>query len=306
MNGTSLAIIQADELDTIQRTGRMLAASGYFDAKGDSAQSIAMMATKIMAGREMGFGPFASVNGVHIISGKPSVGANLMAAAVKGNGRYDYRVREMTDKVCKIEFFQRNGDKLESLGVSEFNATDATKAGTKNMDKFPRNMLFARAMSNGVRWYCPDVFNGNAVYVPEELGAEVDGDGNVIDTTYSVSKPPTQDAPATQQQAQDARDGNNASTNPFEDSNAPDDVEAELLDSWKTPADAHAWAVAIGACENIFEAQNSFKNLVAAHFGGKCTKSNLASVHLAYMRKQEAKLEELFQEEQTEQEKVSA
>lgn len=181
MNTTALAIIQPDELETIQRTGRMLAASGYFDAKGDSVQSIAMMATKILAGREIGIGPFASVNGIHIISGKPSIGANLLASAVKGSHRYDYRVREMTEKVCKIEFFQRSGEKWESLGISEFSAEEARKAGTKNMDKFPKNMLFARAMSNGVRFYVPDVFNGNAVYVPEELGAEVDADGNVIE-----------------------------------------------------------------------------------------------------------------------------
>lgn len=183
MNTTALAIIQPNELETIQRTGRMLAASGYFDAKGESAQSIAMMATKILAGREIGIGPFAAVNGIHIIKGKPSIGANLLAASVKGSGRYDYRVRELTDKVCKIEFFQRSGDKLESLGISEFTAEDARKAQTQNMDKYPKNMLFARAMSNGVRFYVPDVFNGNAVYVPEELGAEVDGDGNVIDVT---------------------------------------------------------------------------------------------------------------------------
>lgn len=29
-------------------------------------------------------------------------------------------------------------------------------------------MLFARAISNGVKWYCPDVFAG-PVYVPEEM-----------------------------------------------------------------------------------------------------------------------------------------
>jgi hypothetical protein len=29
-------------------------------------------------------------------------------------------------------------------------------------------MLFARAISNGVKWYCPDVFCG-PVYVPEEM-----------------------------------------------------------------------------------------------------------------------------------------
>jgi hypothetical protein len=29
-------------------------------------------------------------------------------------------------------------------------------------------MLFARAISNGVKWYCPDIFSG-PVYVPEEM-----------------------------------------------------------------------------------------------------------------------------------------
>jgi hypothetical protein len=187
MNNTSLAIIQSDELETIQRTGRMLAASGYFDGKGDTAQAIAMMATKIMAGREMGFGPFASVNGIHIIKGKPSIGANLMAAAVKGSSRYDYRVKEMSNDRCTIEFFEREGDKKVSIGISDFTRADAVAAETQNMSKFGRNMMFARALSNGVRWYCPDVFSGNAVYVPEELGANVDSDGNVIESDYSIS-----------------------------------------------------------------------------------------------------------------------
>ena len=54
------------------------------------------------------------------------------------------------------------------IGNSTFTIDDAKKAGTKNVDKFPKNMLFARAMSNGVRWYTPDIFNGS-VYTPEEL-----------------------------------------------------------------------------------------------------------------------------------------
>lgn len=190
MNNTQLAIIQADELETIQRTAKLLAASGYFGSERDSIVAMAQVATKIMAGRELGFGAFASVNGIHVISGKPAIGANLMASAVKSSGRYDYRVKEMTKEKCVIEFFERIGDKRESIGISEFTKADATAAKTQNMDKFARNMLFARAMSNGVRWYCPDIFSGNAVYVPEELGAEVDGDGNVVDTTYTVTPPP--------------------------------------------------------------------------------------------------------------------
>ena len=129
----------------------------------------------------MGFGPFASMTGIYIIQGRPSIGANLMASAVKNNPKYDYRVREMSETVCKIEFFEKIDGKRESIGVSEFTIADAKKAKVKNMESFPRNMLFARAMSNGIRWFCPDVFAGNPTYTPEELGANVDEEGYVID-----------------------------------------------------------------------------------------------------------------------------
>lgn len=185
----ALAPIQTDEFEIVQRTARMLAISAYFDAKGDSPQAIAQVATKILAGRELGFGPFAAVQGIHIISGKPAVGANLMASAVKGSGRYDYRVKKMADDEVVIEFFAVAAGKRESLGESSFTLKDAQAAAVTNnptWKKFPRNMLFARAMSNGVRWYCPDVFSGNAVYVPEELEATVDDNGDVIETTGHV------------------------------------------------------------------------------------------------------------------------
>lgn len=168
-------------MDDVARVAKMFAASGYFDDAKDAAQ----VGVKIMAGRELGFEPFASVNGVHLIKGKPSIGANLMAAAVKGSGKYDYRVREISNDTCRIEFFEGG----ESLGVSEFTITDAKAAGTQNLQKFARNMLFARAMSNGIRWYTPDVFMGSSVYTPEELGASVDGEGEVIDVASRPEKP---------------------------------------------------------------------------------------------------------------------
>jgi hypothetical protein len=40
-------------------------------------------------------------------------------------------------------------------------------------------MLFSRAISNGLRWYCPDALSMTA-YTPEELGAQVDGEGNML------------------------------------------------------------------------------------------------------------------------------
>ena len=166
-----------------ERAAQAMAASGYFQDAKQAAQAI----VKVLAGHEMGFGPFASMNGIHIIQGRPAIGANLMAAAVKRSGRYNYRVTEMSEKRCAITFYECK----EPIGESEFTLEDARKAGTKNLDKFARNMLFARAMSNGVRWYCPDVFAGSAVYVPEELGATVDGEGNVIDAQVIEIQQPT-------------------------------------------------------------------------------------------------------------------
>jgi hypothetical protein len=176
---TALAT-QDVNMDELKRLGMMLALSGYFDQHNDQGVATAQMCVKVLAGREIGFGPFAAVNGIHIIKGKPSISANIMAAAVKSHPTYDYRVRVMTDKEVAIDFFEIMDGKREKIGTSEFNAADAAKAGTQNMGKFPRNMLFARAMSNGVRWYCPDVFSGNSVYTPEELGARTDDDGYII------------------------------------------------------------------------------------------------------------------------------
>ena len=211
----STAIVRHDatlsSLADVRVVAEQFAISSYFDAKGNSPTAIAQILTKIMAGRELGYGPFASVNGIHVIQGKPSVSANMMAAAVKASGRYDYRVRKMDDEGVAVEFFEVVGGKRESLGVSSFTKKDADKAGTQNMNKFPRNMMFARAMSNGVKWFVPDVFNGNAVYVPEELGAEVDGDGNVIDTAARVivEQPQAQpEQPATNGNGHNGTNGN--------------------------------------------------------------------------------------------------
>lgn len=140
--------------------GQTFFQSGLFADLKSAQQAV----VKIMAGAEMGISPFAAMSGIHIIQGKPTIGAGLMAARVKGFGKYDYKVVEHSDKICSIDFFR---DK-EKLGNSTFTIEDAKKAGTKNLDKFPKNMLFARAMSNGVKWFTPDIYE-TPVYVPEEM-----------------------------------------------------------------------------------------------------------------------------------------
>lgn len=187
---TALTIHNPSLSETME-LGNLLAQSGFFADSRGAAQAV----VKVLAGRELGFGPIASMTGINIIQGRVSISANLMAAAIKRSGRYDYLVKEMTATRCNIEFRERVGDKWIVIGFSEFTDKDAQKAGTKNMDKFPRNMLFARAMSNGARWFTPDIFGG-PVYTPEELGATVDGEtGEVIDAPRIIVEQPAPTAP---------------------------------------------------------------------------------------------------------------
>lgn len=140
--------------------GKQFADSGMFPDIKSAQQAV----VKIIAGAEIGIPPFAAMSGIHIIQGKPTIGAGLMASMVKGSGKYNYKVVQQDEKICSIDFYQGK----EKIGNSTFTEADAKKAGTKNMDKYAKNMLFARAMSNGTKWYCPDVFSG-PVYVPEEM-----------------------------------------------------------------------------------------------------------------------------------------
>lgn len=148
-------------ISEIMSIGKAFAESGMFADTRSAAQAI----VKIQAGQEIGIPPFAAMTGIHIISGKPTIGAGLIASRIKGSGKYDYKVKEQTDKICSIDFYQGK----EMIGNSTFTIEDARRAQTKNLDKFPKNMLFARAISNGVKWFCPDVFSG-PVYTPEEMG----------------------------------------------------------------------------------------------------------------------------------------
>ena len=147
-------------VNDIMVMAKTFAESGMFT----DAKAMGQAFVKIQAGQEIGIPPFAAMSGIHIIQGKPTLGAGLIASAVKGSGKYDYKVLKLDDKNCSIDFLQGG----EVIGNSSFSIEDAKKAQTKNIDKFPKNMLFARAISNGVKWFCPDVFSG-PVYVPEEM-----------------------------------------------------------------------------------------------------------------------------------------
>lgn len=179
------ALAKIESLNDLQTLGQVFVKSKFFSDATDAAQAI----VKVMAGAELGFPPIASMTGVYIVKGKVSLSANLIAAAIKKSGKYNFRVRQLSNEACKIEFFEAG----ESIGFSEFTIKEGQAAGlTENptWKKFPRNMLYARAMSNGAKWYCPDIFGG-PIYTPDELGATIDGEtGEMIELPAEPTRAP--------------------------------------------------------------------------------------------------------------------
>lgn len=141
----------------IQQWGQVFHESGMFpDVKSAAAAMV-----KIKAGEELGFGPFASMAGIDIIKGKTSIGSGLQASLIKDSPRYRYAVKTITDDNCTLEFYERTEKGWIVLGQSSFTKADAKAAGlieqNANYNKYGRNMLFSRALTNGMKWYSPDL-----------------------------------------------------------------------------------------------------------------------------------------------------
>lgn len=236
----------------LRSLGEVLARSGFFQDTKDAAQAI----VKVLAGQEIGFGPVASMTGIYIVKGKVSLSANLMGAAVKRSGRYNYRVLELTDEAAEIEFYEDG----KAIGRSRFTLDDAKKAGLNTSDnwrKYPRNMLFARALSNGVKWYCPDVTGGPA-YTPDELGAMVDEDGDVVESEI-VERPA---APVYQPKGDQSR---RIQTGPVQAPPEPPDDEQQVQPLKPSEVDA--------LIEYARELRPDLADAPRAHLSNSCLKS---------------------------------
>jgi hypothetical protein len=171
----------------VPQVAKAFAASGLFE----DAQDLAKAITKIIAGRDYGLGPVASMSGLHVMKGKVEVGGHVIAGGIKASAKYDYRVKAKTAEVCRLLFREMMDGKWVDAGVEEYTIADAQTAGlsgSQTYRKFPKNMLFNRCISNGYKTYCPDVFLSGPTYVPGELGGPVNDDGTTGETKAVTPK----------------------------------------------------------------------------------------------------------------------
>lgn len=155
-------------------------------------------------GSMLGLHPMAALQSIHIIEGKPTLSANLLAALVRRAG---HRLRVTTKGawadgsfVARAVLVRSDDPEFEFVVEwTKARATTAGLAGRGNWNKYPEAMAKARAITEVIREGAPDV-TIVAAYTPEELGAaEVTEDGEVV--VLKASTPTQASTPAAPLQA---------------------------------------------------------------------------------------------------------
>jgi hypothetical protein len=154
-------------------------------------------------GRTIGLTPMAAITGVHVIEGKPTASAGLISGLVRRAG---HRLRVRGDDQKAVAEIVRSDDPDYTFRT-EWTLERARTAGLTNKSvwkQYPAAMLKARAVAECARDACEEVLFG-LHYTPEELGAEVNEDGEVVTVTTTPPEgiPVAPDATARTQELQE-------------------------------------------------------------------------------------------------------
>lgn len=156
-------------------------------------------------GRTLGITPLAAITGIHVIEGKPSASAALISGLVRQAG-HKLRVRG-DDKQAWAQIIRSDDPEYDGYQVT-WTLDRAKQAGLANKDvwkKYPAAMLKARAITEVARDACEEVLFG-LHYTPEELGANVDAEGEPVAAPVQQLRSVQQGEPDPWTTAEPARD----------------------------------------------------------------------------------------------------
>ena len=147
-------------VDAIQTMANAVAKSGLFGIKtADQAMALMLIA------QAEGLHPAIAARDYHVISGRPALKADAMLARFQAaGGKVEWKT--YTDTAVSAVISHPQGGKVEI----EWTIDMAKRAGlTRNQTwtQYPRQMLRARVISEGIRTVFPGVAVG--VYTPEEV-----------------------------------------------------------------------------------------------------------------------------------------
>jgi len=180
-------------LDQMGQMAMAIAESGLFGVSNPK-QALALMIVAQAEGRH----PGSVANEYHIIQGRAALKSDVMLARfLEAGGKI--RWSKSTDAICEADFSHPSTGDL-SISWDLERAKTAGLMGNPTWKKYPRQMLRARVITEGVRAMYPGVTRG--MYGPEEIrdgGAdEVAAEISESDDLVTLEKPA--DAPAEEQE----------------------------------------------------------------------------------------------------------
>lgn len=122
--------------------------------------------------------PMTAITGISVINGRPTASAQLIGGLVRRAG-HKLRV-ESTDTRATAIIIRADDPSFEFR--VEWTMDRARKAGLGGRgpwQQYPAAMLAARAITEVARMAAPECLFG-VIYTPEELGAEVDDEGQIV------------------------------------------------------------------------------------------------------------------------------
>lgn len=170
---------QASEFETIQRQCKTAVVSQLLPdvyRKGNGNEQLAKAVVVAIKGRELGIPMMQAFSQINVIKGKPAISAELMLALIyraHPKARIDFITLSNTE--CVIEA-RRPGGKMTKFAFTIEDAKTAGLLGNSTWSKYPRAMCRSRAITEMARTMFPDSIMGCS-YTPEELGAEMNDEG---------------------------------------------------------------------------------------------------------------------------------
>lgn len=160
--GSEVTIMKFDEME---RLADYMAKSNLFGIK-TKEQAISLMALS----QAEGLHPAIAARDYHIVQGRPTLKADaMMARFQQAGGKVEWK--DYTDEKVTGVFSHPQGGKVEISWTIEM-AKKANLTGKDVWRTYPRQMLRARTISEGIRTIYPGVAVG--IYVPEEAEEMVD------------------------------------------------------------------------------------------------------------------------------------
>lgn len=198
---TNNQLMAAMPLSDVEKMAVAIAKSGLFGVKTPD-QALALM----LVAQAEGMHPAIAARDYHIIEGRPALKADAMLARFHSCGG-TVVWNELTDKKVSATFTHPQGGKATitwdwSMAERAQLTQRQQRDGKPNMwQKFPRQMLRARVISEGIRTVFPGVVVG--AYTPEEI-QDMDEPRNITPAVEPEKPKKATSKAKTEQSPQDA------------------------------------------------------------------------------------------------------